>query len=151
MSLACLEVELLLEVLLDLLQPVQAVLSLQVNLRPLEIDPNDSPYPKTWGLKKIRSLACLEAELLREDVLDLLQPIQAVLDLQVNLGPLKMVPNDSPYPKTWGLKKIRCLSCSEAELLHEELDHPLRPLSSIFHTIEWCSQVHIGCSESVYV
>ena len=67
--------------------------------------PNDSPYPKTWGLKKIRSLACSEAELLHEDVLDLLQPVQAVLDLQVNLGPLKMVPNDSPYPKTWGLKK----------------------------------------------
>ena len=67
--------------------------------------PNDSPYPKTWGSKKIRSLACSEAELLHEDVLDLLQPVQAVLDLQVNLGPLKMVPNDSPYPKTWGLKK----------------------------------------------
>ena len=62
--------------------------------------PNDSPYPKTWGLKKIRSLACSEAELLHEDVLDLLQPIQAVLDLHVNLGPLKMVPNDLPYPKT---------------------------------------------------
>ena len=53
-------------------------------------------------LKKFRSLARLEAELLREDVLDLLHPIQAVLDLQVNLGPLKMVPNDSPYPKTRG-------------------------------------------------
>ena len=52
MSLACLEVELLLEVLLDLLQPVQAVLRLQVNLRLLEMVSNDSPYPKTWGLKK---------------------------------------------------------------------------------------------------
>merc|ERR1712218_153747 len=62
-----------------------------------------------------------------------------------------MVSNDSPYPKTWGLKKIRRLACSEAELLHEELDHPLRPLSLIFHTIEWCSQVHIRCSELVYV
>ena len=81
------------------------VLALQVHLMPLEMVPNDSPYPKTWGLKKIRSLACSEAELLHEDVLDLLQPVQAVLDLQVNLGPLKMVPNDSPYPKTWGLKK----------------------------------------------
>ena len=40
-----------------------------------------------------------------EVLLDLLQPVQAVLDFQVNLGPLKMVPNDSPYPKTWGLKK----------------------------------------------
>ena len=67
--------------------------------------PNDSPYPKTWCLKKIKFLAYLEAKLLCEDVPDLLQPVQAVLDLQVNLGPLKMVPNDSPYPKTWGLKK----------------------------------------------
>ena len=65
----------------------------------------------------------MEAELLREDILDLLQPIQAVLDFQVNLGPLKMVPNDSPYPKTWGLKKIRSLACLEADLLHEELRH----------------------------
>ena len=64
--------------------------------------PNDSPYPKTWGLKKIRSLACSEAELLHEDVLDLLQPVQAVLDLQVNLRPMEMAPNDSPYPKTRG-------------------------------------------------
>ena len=37
--------------------------------------PNDSPYPKTWGLKKIRSLACIEAELLPEVLLDLLQPM----------------------------------------------------------------------------
>ena len=72
---------------------------------PLKMVPNDSPYPKTWGLKKIRSLARSEAELLREDILDLLQPVQAVLDLQVNLRVLKMVPNDFPYPKTWGLKK----------------------------------------------
>ena len=41
-----------LEVLLDLLQPVQAVLRLQVNLRLLQMVSNDSPYPKTWGLKK---------------------------------------------------------------------------------------------------
>ena len=34
-----------------------------------------------------------------EVVLDLLQP---VLDLQVNLRLLERVPNDSPYPKTWG-------------------------------------------------
>ena len=51
-SLECLEVELLLEVLLDLLQPVQAVLRLHVNLRLLEMVSNDSPYPKTWVLKK---------------------------------------------------------------------------------------------------
>ena len=105
MSVACMELELLLEVLLDLLQPIQAVLSRQVNLRPLETVSNDSPYPKTWGLKKIRFLACIEAELLPEVLLDLLQPIQAVLALQVHLRPLAMVPNDSSYQKTWGLKK----------------------------------------------
>ena len=99
-SLACLEVELLLEVLLDLLQPIQAVLSLQVNLRPLEIVSNDSPYTKTW-VKKNMSLACLEVKLLLEVLLDLLQPIQAVLSLQVNLRPLEMVSNDSPCQKNW--------------------------------------------------
>ena len=46
--LACLEFKLLLEVLLDLLQPIQAVLSLQVNLRHLEIVSNDSPCQKNW-------------------------------------------------------------------------------------------------------
>ena len=102
MCLACLLAELLHEVLLDLLQPVQAVLALQAHhLGPLKMVPNDSPYPKTWGLKKIRSLSCSETELLREDVLDLLQPVQAVLGLQDHLRPLRMVPNDSPYPKTW--------------------------------------------------
>ena len=75
MSLAGLEGELLPEVLLDRLQPVQVVLALQVHLRPLAMVPNDSPYPKTWGLKKIRSLACIEAELLPEVLLDLLQPM----------------------------------------------------------------------------
>ena len=56
------------------------------------------------------SFSCLcskvtEAELLHEVLLDLLQPVQAVLALQALLGPLRMVPNDSPYPKTWVLKK----------------------------------------------
>ena len=87
--------KLLHEVVLDLLQPVQAVLDLQVNLVPLKMVPNDSPYPKTWGLKKIRSLARSEAELLREDILHLLQPVQAVLDLQFNVRPLDIIPNDS--------------------------------------------------------
>ena len=90
--------------------------------------PNDSPYPKTWGLKKIRSLACIEAELLPEVLLDLLQPIQAVLALQVHLRPLAMVPNDSSYQKTWGLKKIRSLACIEAELLPEGLLDLLQPI-----------------------
>ena len=75
------EVELLREVLLDLLQPVQSVLSLQVNLRVLKMVPNDSPYPKTWGLqKKIRSLACLEMELLHEELHHLLRPSMTILD-----------------------------------------------------------------------
>ena len=47
---------------------------------------------------KNRSPASSKVEyLLLEVVLDLLHPI---LDLQINLRPLKMVPNDSPYPKT---------------------------------------------------
>ena len=54
---------------------------------------------------KTKSLAYSEVELNREVLLGLLQPVQSVLSLQVNLRVLKMVPNDSPYPKTWGLKK----------------------------------------------
>ena len=75
MSLACSEVKLLHEVVLDHLQPVKAVLDLLVNLRALEMVPKDSPYPKTWGLKKIKFLAFLQAKLLHEDVLDLLEPV----------------------------------------------------------------------------
>ena len=33
--------------------------------------------------------------------LGLLQPLHPVLDLQVSLRLLKMVPNDFPWPKTW--------------------------------------------------
>ncbi len=94
------EAKLLHEVVLDLLQPIQAAFALQAHLGPLAMVPNDSPYPKTWGLKKIRSLACSEAKLIHEDVLDLLQPVQAVLALQVHLRPPEMVPNDLPYTKT---------------------------------------------------
>ena len=50
-------------------------------------------------------LACSLAELLHEVLLDLLQPVQAVLAVQAHLGPLGMVPNDSRYAKTWVLKK----------------------------------------------
>ena len=35
--------------------------------------------------------------------LGLVQPLHHVLDLQIDLRLTKMVPNDSPYPKTWGL------------------------------------------------
>ena len=41
--------------------------------------------------------------LLLEVVLGLLQPLHPVLDLQINLILLKMLPNDSSYLKTWGL------------------------------------------------
>ena len=40
---------------------------------------------------------------LLEVVPGLLQPLHPVLDLQINLRLLKMVPNDSPWPKTLGL------------------------------------------------
>ena len=85
----------------------------------------------------------MEAELLHEVVLDLLQPIQAVLALQAHLGPLAMVPNDSPYPTTWGLKKIRSLAFSEAELLHEELHHPLGTRHIVFG-------LHVDVSEKSF-
>ena len=62
------------------------------------------PHTLKPGVKKIRSLAYIEDELLPEVLLGLLQPVQVVLALQVHLWPLPMVPNDSPYPKPWGLK-----------------------------------------------
>ena len=40
---------------------------------------------------------------LLEVVLGLLQPLHPVLDLQMGLSLLKVVPNDCPCPKTWGL------------------------------------------------
>ena len=39
----------------------------------------------------------------------LLQPLQPILDRQVDLRLLKMVPNDSPYPKTLVLPPKPCL------------------------------------------
>ena len=42
-TLACSEADLLLKVLLDLLQLIQAVLAILVHLRPLEIVSNDLP------------------------------------------------------------------------------------------------------------
>jgi hypothetical protein len=42
--------------------------------------------------------------------LELLQPLQAVLALHAHLGPLKMIPNDFPYPKNWRIKKIQVSS-----------------------------------------
>ena len=58
--------------------------------------------PKPWSRHQNQVSSYLQtkvmATLLYKVVLDLLQPF---LDLQVNLRVLKMVPNDSPCPKTW--------------------------------------------------
>ena len=40
---------------------------------------------------------------LLEVILGLLQPLYPVLDLQVDLRLMNMVPNDFPWPKTLGL------------------------------------------------
>ena len=107
---------------------------LQVNWTVLKMVPNDFPCPKTYYSKKYTSLECLEFKLLLEVLLDLLQPIQAVLSLQVNLRPLEMVSNDYPYSKTWGFKKIRSLACLEAELLREDVLDLLQPIYRLFFT-----------------
>ena len=65
--------------------------------------PNESPYLKTIVLPPDHAQ---QVRILLLEVLpDLLQPLHSLLGLQVDLRLLKMVPNDSPYPKTWGLKK----------------------------------------------
>ena len=46
---------------------------------------------------------------LLEVLLDLLQPLHLVLGLQVDLGLLKRISNDSPYPKTLVLSPEPCL------------------------------------------
>ena len=46
---------------------------------------------------------------LLEVLLDLLQPLHPVLGLQVDLGLLKVVSNDSPYQKTLVLSPEPCL------------------------------------------
>ena len=81
MSLAGSDSELRHKVLLGLLQNVQAVLALQVHIRPLKWSQMICHTPKPRVLNKNMSLAGSEAELLHEVVLDILQPIQAVLAL----------------------------------------------------------------------
>ena len=62
------------------------------------------------------SLACSEAELLPKErisllevLLDLLQHLHPDLGLKVDMRLLKMVPNDSLYPKTLVLPPETCL------------------------------------------
>ena len=91
------------------------------------------PHTQEPGLwKKIMSLAYSQAKLLCEVLLDLLQPIQAVLDLQVNLRPLSVVPNDSPYQKYLGFKKNQVPSLPGSQVT------PLRR--------PWPPTVHTGSS-----
>ena len=95
----------LLEVVLDLLQPLHPILDIQVNLRVLKIIPNDSPYPKTWVGHQNQDSSIVTTKVRNlhlEVVLDLLQHLHPILDLQVNLILLKIVTNDSLYLKTWG-------------------------------------------------
>ena len=75
---------------------------------------------------KTMSLASSEAELLLEVLLDLLQPVQPVLDLRA----LEIVPNDTPYPKTWGLEKKQVSRMLLTELLHVLLNllHHVQPV-----------------------
>ena len=88
---------LLLGVGLDLLHPI---LNLQVNLRLLKRVPNDSPYPK-HGVWHQNHVSIMFRTKVRNFLLDMVQDLlHPILDLQVNLMLLKMVPNDSPYPKT---------------------------------------------------
>ena len=72
--------------------------------------PSYSPNPKTQGLIPTPSPQHVElATTLPEVVLGFLQPLHPVLDLQVDLRLLKMVPNDFPYPKTLVLPPEPCL------------------------------------------
>ena len=64
------------------------------------------PHTQKHGDRQQNQISSITASKVRklhpEGVLDLLQPLNPVLDLQVDLGAMKMVPTDSPYPKTWG-------------------------------------------------
>ena len=122
----------------------------KISLDGIACELRSRPCKKLEKKTKTKSLGYSEVELLREVLLGLLQPVQSVLSLQVNLRVLKMVPNDSSYPKTWGLKKTRSLACLEVELLHEELHHLLRPSTTILDTLTMCSYCCTMCSEFVY-
>ena len=96
----------LLEVVLGLLQPLHPVLDLQINLRFLKLVSNDSPKPKTlvWYQNYASSMIRTKVKIsLHEVVLGLLQTLHPVLGLQIDLRLLRMVSNDSPYPKTFSL------------------------------------------------
>ena len=93
-------INLRLEVVLDLLQPLHPILDIQVNLRVLKIIPNDSPYPKTWVGHQNQDSSIVTTKVRNlhlEVVLDLLQHLHPILDLQVNLGLLKKLAHTISY------------------------------------------------------
>ena len=91
-----------------LFQSIHLILDIW-HLRLLKIVPKGSPSPKTfWHQKRVfsmfRSWITPQVRLsLLEVILGPLQPFHPILDCQVDLRLLKMAPNDSPSPKTWGL------------------------------------------------
>ena len=95
-----------LQVVLGLLQHLGPVLDLQINLRFLKLVWNDSPNRKTlvWYQNYVSSTIRTKVTIpLHEVVLGLLQTLHPVLGLQIDLRLLKIVSNDSPYPKTFSL------------------------------------------------
>ena len=88
---------------LGLLQPLHPVLDLQVGGKLLKMVPKDFPWPKHGSRSQIQESRRLRTKFtgsLLEVVLGLLQPLHHVLDLQVSVRLLKMVPYDLPWPKT---------------------------------------------------
>ena len=95
-----------LQVVLGLPQHLGPVLDLQINLRFLKLVWNDSPNRKTlvWYQNYVSSTIRTKVTIsLHEVVLGLLQTLHPVLGLQIDLRLLKIVSNDSPYPKTFSL------------------------------------------------
>ena len=77
-----------------------------INLRFLKLVWNDSPNRKTlvWYQNYVSSTIRTKVTIsLHEVVLGLLQTLHPVLGLQIDLRLLKIVSNDSPYPKTFSL------------------------------------------------
>ena len=97
----------LLEVVLGLLQPLHTALFLTFGYLWgswiwSQMIPTTQKH-LLWHQNQVSSMFRTKVtKSLFEVVLGLKQPLYPVLDLQIDLKLLKMVPNDSPYPKTWG-------------------------------------------------
>ena len=84
----------LLEEVLGLLQPLHPILELQIDLWLTKMVPYDFPCKKTWCVTpKLSPRTKVKISLL-EEVLGLLQPLQPVLELQIDLWLTKKVPYD---------------------------------------------------------